>query len=128
LEAHGLILKEYERDLLAEDIASLAPDDEGKRNAVELAEFVYTFTSRSEAELLSDYPDLISENINFDDAIAMYRRFAGEAQRVLNRYPGIAGVLSSVVPPPSPPLGSLGPQRMPKKKAVPQKSSRKKRS
>lgn len=128
LEAHSLTLKEYERDLLAENIASLAPDDEGKRNAVELAEFVYTFSSRNKAELLSDYPDLISQNINFDDAIAMYRRFAGEAQRVLNRYPGIAGVLSSVVAPPSPSLGSLGPQKMPNKKVVSQKSSRKKRS
>jgi len=126
LESHGFVLNEYERDLLVENISSLAPDDDGKKNAVELAEFAYVFSTRTEADLLADYPDLISPNIDFEQAIAMYRRFAAEAQRVLSTYPGVVGVLSSIsAAPQKTARGSLSPKKP--RKASAKKSSRKRR-
>lgn len=92
-EYHGLILSEYARDLLNEDINKLATSDEGRRNITELAEFAYIFNSQSDAEIEMVYPDLISAHIDSEQAIAMYRRFALEAQQVLGRYSGVKGIL-----------------------------------
>lgn len=93
LEHHNLFLAEYERDLLAEDVASLPPTDEGKRNLAELGEFAYAFGTQTESELLFNYVDLINEQIDATAAIAMYRRFANEAGSVLGRYPKIAAFI-----------------------------------
>jgi 7-cyano-7-deazaguanine synthase in queuosine biosynthesis len=43
LEANGLKLAEYQRDILNEEVARLGAWDEGKRNLVELIEFVSAF-------------------------------------------------------------------------------------
>jgi 7-cyano-7-deazaguanine synthase in queuosine biosynthesis len=90
IESAGAKFSEYERDLFSEDISSLPQSDLGKRNLVELAEFVGHFSGRlssTEAELIEEYPELL--NAHFDQAkgIAMYRRFAAEATSVLQRYP-----------------------------------------
>jgi 7-cyano-7-deazaguanine synthase in queuosine biosynthesis len=90
LEHNSLFLAEYERDLLVEDVASLPPTDEGKRNLAELGEFALAFSTQTDSELLFNYVDLINEEIDPTAAIAMYRRFAKEASTVLSRYPKIA--------------------------------------
>lgn len=92
-EHNGLALPEYAHDLLATDVDSLPTDNEGRRNVTELAEFAYTFNSRSDAEIEFDYPDLFSDYIDRNQAISMYRRFATEAQRVLSKYDGVKGLL-----------------------------------
>jgi hypothetical protein len=93
VEFHGVILPEYERDLLSLNVGTLPPSDEGRRNATELAEFAYTFDAQSDAEIEFDYPDLVSEHIDRVEAIRMYRRFAKEAQLVLSRYTGMMSLL-----------------------------------
>jgi len=91
IEHNGAAVNEYARDLLAEDVAALSPDDEGKRNLVELAEFVGLFRgnrSRAEMELL--FPELVTTKFDAGQTIDMYRRFAREAIAVLRRYPSLA--------------------------------------
>jgi hypothetical protein len=95
-EYNGLSFQEYKRDLFVEDVLPLAEDDEGKRNLVELASFAYLFGTESEAALEYRFPDLINTEFDKSQAIAMYRRFANEAQTVLRRHTGPAGLL----PPP----------------------------
>ena len=94
IESHGLKVDSYHRDLFVENILGLADDDEGKRNLVELIEFVLWFGSAmSDTELELEFPELV--NMHFDKAkvIAMYRRFAGEARAVFAAYPQILGVM-----------------------------------
>jgi hypothetical protein len=93
LEHNNLLLAEYERDLLLEDVASLPPTDDGKRNLAELGEFAYAFTTQTDGELMLSYPDLINEHLDANAAIAMYRRFAGEAGAVFGRYPQVAAFI-----------------------------------
>jgi 7-cyano-7-deazaguanine synthase in queuosine biosynthesis len=104
LEANGLELPEYARDLLREDVSKLKSDDDGKRNLIDLAEFSYRFTHESDAQILDAYADLVSPHIDFDKAVGMYRRFATEANIVLQNYPLAAKVLVKKVQPikPSP--------------------------
>jgi 7-cyano-7-deazaguanine synthase in queuosine biosynthesis len=95
LETHGLEQLEYQRDLLREEVSSLGPEHEGKRNLVEMIEFVSTFGgSRSQADLESEYPDLVlGEKIDATVAVEMYRRFAREALDVFNRYPSVKAIM-----------------------------------
>lgn len=93
LEHNSLSLAEYERDLLVEDVASLPPTDDGKRNLAELAEFAYAFSTQTDGELTFNYIDLINEDIDPTAAIAMYRRFAAEASTVLGRYPNVDSLI-----------------------------------
>jgi 7-cyano-7-deazaguanine synthase in queuosine biosynthesis len=90
LEFHDVSLPEYERDLLVEDVSSLGPNDEGKRNLSELSEFIHAFRAKRDRELLFEYIDLVNEQIDPTAAIGMYRRFAHEAHTVLSRYASVA--------------------------------------
>jgi hypothetical protein len=95
LEYHGLKLKEYGRDLLSENIDNLGPEDTGKKNLIELAEFVTWFSSgHTNAKLMETFPDLVNEDVDMDQAIAMYTRFGGEAMQVLSSYPGVRSLLA----------------------------------
>lgn len=94
IEAHGVTLNEYRRDLLAERIALLDPDDDGKRNLVELGEFVTLFEkAASQAEVEDAFPDIVNPHFDAVKAAEMYRRFAGEARGVFDRYPNVRDVL-----------------------------------
>lgn len=94
-EQNGIALSEYKRDLFAENVVALGVDDEGKRNLIELAEFAKAFLSLTDAELLMQFPDLISTDFDQAAAIAMYRRFAVEARTVLDKYDGTKMLLAS---------------------------------
>lgn len=95
LETNGLHLAEYQRDLLGENLDRVAPDDDGKRNLVELGEFVQVFASnRSQAEVESLYPDLVNPHFDAIQATSMYNRFAREARAVFQGYPHVNRLLS----------------------------------
>ena len=93
LESNNLLWKEYQRNLLVENIKALAEDDEGKRNLVDLLSFAYTFSLASSAELEQRFPALINEDIDLLKAIAMYKRFAKEAAAVLKGYKWITELM-----------------------------------
>lgn len=98
-EQNGVVIPEYERDLLSEDIQTLPETDDGKRNVVEMIEFSEMFSRASDAALEEAFPDLISDQIDKENAIRMYRRFAGEATSVLKKYPGCAVLFGAKKPP-----------------------------
>jgi hypothetical protein len=97
LESQGHRFDEYERDIFGKDSKNLPHDDLGKRNLVELAEFVGHFSgalSKSDAELLENYPELFNEHLDRARAIAMYKRFAKESVSVMRKYKNAQWLLS----------------------------------
>jgi 7-cyano-7-deazaguanine synthase in queuosine biosynthesis len=93
LEVNSLPLKEYEDDLFRKNIAKLPEEDIGKRNLVELLEFIRYFDRCNDAELEMNFPDLLNPLVDRVQAIAMYRRFAKEANKVLSIYPSVKALL-----------------------------------
>jgi hypothetical protein len=94
VEAHGVQLSEYKRNLMMENVAALHPEDEGKRNLVELAEFITLFEQNHPQAFLEEvYPDLINRYINAEKAVEMYSRFAAEARAMFNCYPQLRDFL-----------------------------------
>jgi len=97
LEFNGIKIPEYERNLLGETIGKLKPDDLGKRNLVDLCQFIGLFSGPgridSDQELCFKFPELFDPNLNAVQVIRMYRRFADEAFAVLNKYPKVRGLL-----------------------------------
>jgi 7-cyano-7-deazaguanine synthase in queuosine biosynthesis len=83
----------YARDVWAEDIQSLGPGDEGRRNLIDLLEFIHHLTVLTDDEVMNEWPELYSSNLNAAEVIAMYRRFSQEAIAVLRRYPGVTPLL-----------------------------------
>ena len=100
LEANGVRIKEYARDLLSNDVSSLPTDDEGKRNLVDLIEFATTFHSLPPSQLEFFYPDVFSQYFDKDAVMNMYHRFSDEAFAVLRRYPSIHPLLPTAPKPP----------------------------
>jgi 7-cyano-7-deazaguanine synthase in queuosine biosynthesis len=94
LEHRGVKLKEYARDLFIQDVISLNVDDSGRRNLLELAEFATIFSTCSDGVLEDKFPELINPHFDRKAAIAMYRRFAGEARTVFGRYGRLAPLLT----------------------------------
>lgn len=94
LEFTGTDPTRYARNLWVEPVGQLGPDDSGRRNVVELSEFIYRFRTESDESLMSAFPELLSEDFDGAAAIGMYRRFAGEAYTVLTRYPALGGLLA----------------------------------
>jgi 7-cyano-7-deazaguanine synthase in queuosine biosynthesis len=86
LEGHGTDPTKYARDPWTEVIADLDNNDDGRRNLIDLIEFVRRFRDFTDADLMSEFPELYSNNIDAPGVIAMYRRFAGEAWAVLSKY------------------------------------------
>lgn len=93
LEQFGKDPTLYSEDPWVKPIAQMTEDDDGRRNLVDLAEFIKHFEKETDDGLLHVFPELFSSNLIASDAVAMYRRFAHEARTVLMKYPGIASVL-----------------------------------
>lgn len=90
LEHLKIDLAEYKRDLFKEDVEALPPDDTGKRNFNDLAEFISNFrkyTPRKKDYLLEKFWELYNEHFDQDEVINMYARFSAEAYGVLSKYP-----------------------------------------
>jgi hypothetical protein len=92
LESNGLSYPEYAKDLFAEDVGGLDPDNIGKRNMVDLLEFVFQFRrykAKDMERLALVYPELFNNHVDRGRAIQMYARFATEANSVLSKYPKV---------------------------------------
>jgi 7-cyano-7-deazaguanine synthase in queuosine biosynthesis len=95
IESNGLKIPEYSRDLFGENVAALESDDVGKRNLMELAEFVCNFeANNSTAQIQRLYPEVANPEVNTIKAIEMYERFAVEARGVFDNYSTLENVLS----------------------------------
>ena len=84
----------YGRDCWEEEIGQLDPEDTGRRNIVDLTEFIVQIERLSTEEIMSEWPELYSPNINDPEVIAMYKRFSQEARTVLSRYSALDPFLS----------------------------------
>ena len=98
LEKNKINSRDYQRDLLNENMGDLLPDDLGKRNLSDLCQFVSFFAGpnrlTADEELCITFPELFSEHLDAGKAIAMYRRFATEALTVFNTYPHVRTLLT----------------------------------
>lgn len=83
----------YARDPWREDVSMMGPDDEARRNLADLAELVKRFETESNEDILSEWPELYSDDVDAVQVMAMYRRFATEARAVLCHYPNLAPFL-----------------------------------
>jgi 7-cyano-7-deazaguanine synthase in queuosine biosynthesis len=72
----------------------LPPDNAARRNMADLAEFIIRMETMSNEEIMSEWPELYSSNLDPSLVISMYRRFAAEARAVLDRYPALEPLLS----------------------------------
>jgi 7-cyano-7-deazaguanine synthase in queuosine biosynthesis len=93
VEIHQPDPTRYRREIWAERVGELPPGDDGRRNAMDLCEFVKRFELENDQDLMSIFPELYSPHINASDAIEMYRRFSGEARSVLSNYAPMAALL-----------------------------------
>jgi len=91
IESYGADMTAYGRDIFNEDFRSLLPDDDGRRNLADLAEFTLKFETLSDTELFDEWPELFA--IDSVSVIAMYRRAAADTRSVLSRYPAGQQVL-----------------------------------
>ena len=82
----------YEKDCWKEKIDQL-DDDTGRRNITDLAEFVLRIERSTHEDIMSEWPELYSPNINVTEVIAMYKRFSKEARTVLSRYSELVRLL-----------------------------------
>lgn len=92
LEYNGVHLDEYSRDLLTENILSLPPEDNGKRNLVDFLEFISKFKDYKDSDLdnlLIQFPDLYNESIDEKEALRMYSRMSVQAYSVFDNYPEV---------------------------------------
>ena len=93
IETHSADPTAYERDVWSSAIGGLPEEDDGRRNFVDLAEFIRRFESMNSADLMAEFPDLYCDDFDPIKVIEMYRRFAAEARSVLTKYPTVASIL-----------------------------------
>jgi 7-cyano-7-deazaguanine synthase in queuosine biosynthesis len=93
IETHGTDPTAYGRDLFSENFPSMSTGDEARRNLSDLCEFTKRFETTTDAELLDEWPELYSSNVDASETIDMYRRAAAETRAVLARYTGLAPAL-----------------------------------
>lgn len=93
IETHGDDPTPYARDSFAQNFSAMDADDEARRNIADLCEFSRKFENMSDTDLIDEWPELYSSNINRATTITMYRRAAQQTRAVLSKYPGLAAAL-----------------------------------
>lgn len=93
IETHGDDPTPYGRDSFAQDFSTMDADDEARRNLADLCEFSRKFETMSDADLIDEWPELYSANLDQASTISMYRRAAQQTRAVLAKYSGLAAVL-----------------------------------
>jgi 7-cyano-7-deazaguanine synthase in queuosine biosynthesis len=83
----------YLKDPWAHGVLHLPDDDIGRRNLVDLAEFIVRMEQLNNDDVMSEWPELYSENLDASSVINMYRRFSHEARGVLGRYSRLEALL-----------------------------------
>jgi hypothetical protein len=94
IETNGNDPTLYNRDVFKMSPKTLPPDDDARRNLYDIAEFMQLFASRSDQELLMEFPDLLTPTVDEASAIDMYRRFVSEARKIFSRYPSMSALLT----------------------------------
>jgi 7-cyano-7-deazaguanine synthase in queuosine biosynthesis len=89
IECCGTDPTTYARDPWIEKFSDLQPDDIARRNLSDLAEFASVFRVAKDEEIMSVWPDLYSDDINAQEVILMYRRFAEDVKEIFSRYTGL---------------------------------------
>jgi 7-cyano-7-deazaguanine synthase in queuosine biosynthesis len=84
----------YMDNYWADGISSRDAEDDARRNVADLCEFVVKMETMSPEEVMSNWPELYSTNLDSVRVIEMYRRFAVEARQVLGAYPQMTALLS----------------------------------
>jgi 7-cyano-7-deazaguanine synthase in queuosine biosynthesis len=92
IEMHIKDATQYARDVWSVPIAQLGPDDEGRRNLVDYAEFVHRIRGDNPGQIMARWPELRSRNFDAARAIEMYKRAAAEACEIITRYPAVASL------------------------------------
>jgi 7-cyano-7-deazaguanine synthase in queuosine biosynthesis len=95
IESLGKDHTKYARNVWIEHIGALPEDDDGRRNLMDLLEFITFFGHSNEEEIMNEYPELYSPNLNSHATIDMYRRFCKEAIKVFTKYPAIKEYLNA---------------------------------
>lgn len=95
IESLGKDYTKYVRNVWTENIGALPEDDDGRRNLMDLLEFIVFFDHSNEEEIMNEYPELYSPNLDSDETIGMYRRFCKEAITVFAKYPAIKEYLNA---------------------------------
>ena len=93
LEFGGVDPTRYARDPWIESLTALSENDTGRRNLVDLCEFMLRFRAMPDADILCEWPELYSEEIDASLTMAMYRKAANECFTVLQRYPAVKDLL-----------------------------------
>ena len=93
IESFGADATPYERDVWSEDVSALAPTDDGRRNLADFCEFVIRFSTATNEEIMSNWPELYDQALDSGAVIEMYRRFAAEALAVMRNYPRLRAFL-----------------------------------
>lgn len=96
IESHGIKLPEFVNDLFNQKIEDLPPDHEGKRNLGDFLSFIITYNKiyeTNKAELLYEFPELINDAFDYNQATEMYYRMTKQAISVLATYPNIKKLL-----------------------------------
>lgn len=94
IESLGEDKTKYARNVWIENISELPEDDDGRRNLMDLLEFIVFLGHSNDEEIMNEYPELYSPNIDSEKTIKMYRRFCNEARAVFNKYPAIKECLN----------------------------------
>jgi 7-cyano-7-deazaguanine synthase in queuosine biosynthesis len=93
IEYQGTDATNYASDPWNQRLEDQPGDEVGRRNLVDLGIFVQEVERATDDEMMHQWPELFAPRTDAAEAIAMYRRFVGEARTVLARYPSIAAVL-----------------------------------
>lgn len=97
LEFNRHNLDEYGIDLLKVRVDQLPNDNEGKRNLSDFISFILTYNNtykKNKADLLYDFPELINDSIDYEQACDMYFRMTEQAISVFKSYPKIKKLIS----------------------------------
>ncbi len=93
IETHGNDPTPYGRDSFAQSFSAMDVEDEARRNLADLCEFSRRFETMTDADLVDEWPELYSANIDRVATIEMYRRAAQQTRAVLSKYPGLSPAL-----------------------------------
>lgn len=92
LEYNKISFKEYETDLFRTDTSKLDDTNDRRRNLNDYLEFIAKFRDVTEAnkhELREDFPELWNGAFDFDKAVSLYQRVAGQSMEVFKKYPHV---------------------------------------
>jgi hypothetical protein len=93
IETYGSDTTAYARDPWRENLSQMGPQDEARRNLVDYAQFIVKISRSVEADLMVEWPELYSSNLDARSAIQMYKRAAHETRQVWGRYSSLTNLL-----------------------------------